>query len=571
MKTRFQLMLHRRGPATCLVAWAGLCGGLACGNTENGGTGASSTTSGAGGAAGATSSAAADGGSSASTSTTAGGTTGAGGMSTTTGDAGMTSGSGAMGGAGGTEDTGGAGGTSDGGAGGSEGGTGPGFVSCPYEPPELPNPIPDDWVAGDVVQFNDNGAWTWYSDERAVVDAENGKIIVGSDASGDGGGGGRNGQVEAVIYDVATGAMDRTVLGTLQPDDHNTPALLVQPGGRYVAFWAGHNENCNSYWRNYSGTAWGAQQNFPWDSLGCPWGSTPRSITYNNLWYMTAENKIYNFVRSIDTSPNVLISEDDGASWQYGGRLSSTPQIGYVAGYYKYWGNGVDRIDFVGTEAHPRDNDNSLYHGYVKGGATYDSFDNSQDADISDDNSPDITDFTTVFQTGDSVAGVSLNHLWNIDLQRYDDGTIALLWTGRADNNTDNPDHRILYSRFDGTSWSHTYLVRGGPKLYDSEQDYIGLGALHPNDPRIIYVSTPIDPRDDSTNLGQHEVFMGVTCDDGATFTFTPITMNSSKQNLRPIVPKWDGNNMVLLWFRGAYRSAQDYDEEVVGIVTTDP
>ena len=52
------------------------------------------------------------------------------------------------------------------------------------------------------------------------------------------------------------------------------------------------------------------------------------------------------------------------------------------------------------------------------------------------------------------------------------------------------------------------------------------------------------------------------------TFQWTPITWNSSRDNLRPIVPAWDGNNMVLLWFRGTYQTAQIYAEEVVGIVT---
>jgi hypothetical protein len=32
-------------------------------------------------------------------------------------------------------------------------------------------------------------------------------------------------------------------------------------------------------------------------------------------------------------------------------------------------------------------------------------------------------------------------------------------------------------------------------------------------------------------------------------------------------VPKWDVNNTAVLWFRGTYSSAQNYDAEVVGIV----
>jgi hypothetical protein len=429
-----------------------------------------------------------------------------------------------------------------------------------------------DVVAGTLITFNDNGAWTWYSDERAVVDAAGNKLIVGSDANAMGpGGSSRNGNAEAVIYDLNTGAVGQPFnLGKLGPDDHNTAAFLVRPNGGYLAFWAGHNEDCRSYWRIYSGTSWGASQSFDWVPRGCS-TTADRKVTYNNLWYMSAENRIYNFVRSIETSPNLLVSSDNGMTWTYGGRLTSTPTVGYVAGYYKYWGNGVDRIDFFGTEAHPRDFDNSLYHGYLQGGRSYTSTGTMVDASISDGMSPQITAFTKVFTTGMTINGARLHHAWNMDLMRYPDGTVAAIWKARADTNADNPDHRLMYARLEpGSSmWQLTYLGKAGPKLYADEQDYIGLGSIHPNDPRTIFISTTIDPRNDTTNLGVHEIFQGTTCDNGRTFTWTPITQQSMRSNIRPIVPSWDAQHTVLLWNRGTYETAQRYNMAVVGTVTT--
>jgi hypothetical protein len=58
-----------------------------------------------------------------------------------------------------------------------------------------------------------------------------------------------------------------------------------------------------------------------------------------------------------------------------------------------------------------------------------------------------------------------------------------------------------------------------------------------------------------------------VTCDDGATFVWVPMTMNSTDENLRPVVPKWDAENSALLWFRGNYQTAQMYSAEVVGLI----
>jgi hypothetical protein len=501
------------------------------------------------------------------------GSGGGGGAAAGTGGKMGTGGSGTGGvatGSGGATDGGtGTGGTGAGGVPGTGGVSGAGGAACTI-PPTAPVPSAGvtDAVDGDLITFNDNGAWNWFSDERAVVDPAGGKLIVSSVASGDGAGGSaRDGQVEVTMYDLVAGTLQRSVLGTLAADDRNSGALLVRSPGHYLAGYAGHNQDCNSYFRSYDGSTWGAATTFDWTPFGCG-NAANGKVTYSNLWNMTAEGKIYGFVRAVNVTQDMatIVSTDGGQSWSRGGQLS-TLLSGDIYGYFKYWGNGVDRIDFVGTEAHPRDFDNSLYHGYIKGGKSYDSTDRMMDADITDAAAPMLTMFTKLFATGTVIHGVTLTHAWNIDLQRYDDGSIALLWTARADTNADDPDHRILYARFDGGSWTLTYLGKAGHKLYDSEQDYIGLGALHPNDPRTIYISTPIDPRDDTTDLGVHEIFRGTTCDHGATFTWTPVTQKSTHDNLRPIIPSWDSQHTALLWWRGTYTAAASYNAAVVGLI----
>ncbi len=477
----------------------------------------------------------------------------------------------------------------DGGAGGGEtvveadGGSGmetpDGPSTCPYEPPELPETFPDGWTNGDVTVFNDNGGWTWYNDERVVVDVEAGKIVVSSAAS--------NAQnqtatrnIDAVIHDLATGTNDKMELGTLSySDDHNNGGIVITAPGEYFVAWAHHNVDCNTYWRNYTDGAWGGQVTHTWGK-GCPWpgpnGSTSE-VTYNNPWKLSSEGRIYNFIRSVETSPYFMLSEDNGQTWDYGGRLTSSPQQGYNAGYYKYWGNGVDRIDFFATEAHPRDANTSIYHGYVQGGKVYDSFDQEVDDNVLDDNARGITSYTRIFEAGSALDGVTMRRLWNFDVARYEDGTIGVLWQGREnecpDKNNCNPGHHVAYSRFDGTQWTSTYLVRGGRTLYRNksdwwEEDYLGGAALDPDDPHVIYVSTNIDPRDNSTEYPVNEIWKGVSCDDGASFQWEPVTMNSPNENLRPAVPKWDAQNTALLWFRGNYQTAQMYSAQVVGILT---
>jgi hypothetical protein len=423
--------------------------------------------------------------------------------------------------------------------------------------------------ASNVITFTSSGGWCWYQDERAVVDTKGNKLIIGS-VIGSGSG---VGNIQATIYDLTAKTGTTAKLGNLSVDDHDAPALNVTPDGKYIAVWATHRSDCNTYYSTYSGTSWAAQKTFDWKSQGCPWdGDNTHMITYSNVWYL--DGKLIDIARSVGTSPNLLSSSDDGGTWSYYGRLTYTPLTGYVAGYYKYWGNNSDRIDFLGTEAHPRDNDNNLWHGYMKGGKIYNSTGTVVDdalAGTSDSSSAkNINAYTKVFATGSTLGSVKLEHAWNHDIVRYDDGTVAILGQARVSGTgSDDPDKRAFYGRFDGSKWTLTYLVKLGTKLYADEQDYTGLSALHPDNPHIIYVSTMYDPRDDTTKSSKREIWQGVTCDNGATWKWAPITQGSSQDNIRPIVPKWDADHTALLWMKGTYTTAQNFAMSVVGTITT--
>jgi hypothetical protein len=322
-------------------------------------------------------------------------------------------------------------------------------------PPTAMPPSGNDAVVGSLIQFNDNGGWCWYQDERAVVDKTGNKLVIASTASG----GSRNGTNEVTVYDLATNTGKTLKLPSTLPtnnvDDHNSPALLVRPDGRYMAMWSGHRVDCITRTSIFDGTAWGTEKKTDWAPYGCPWaGASTNMVTYSNPWYIGTS--IFAAVRSVGTSPAFLTSTDNGANWSYYGRLTSTPQMGYVAGYYKYWGDNTGRIDFVATEAHPRDVDTSLWHGYIQGGKVYNSMGTEVDASLMDANSTtsnakEISAYTYVFKTGTTIKNVRLEHAWNHDIVRYADGTIAVLGQARVTGTgTDDPDKRAFYGRFDG-------------------------------------------------------------------------------------------------------------------------
>jgi hypothetical protein len=434
---------------------------------------------------------------------------------------------------------------------------------------DLPSPFPDDWTSGTVVQLSYDAAWSWHSSERAVVDVASGKLLASSVAY-------ETGATELVLYNLSGGGKVSYVLGSPGQDDQNSAALVVKAPDEYFAAWAGHELDCNTYFSNFSDTTWSPGDQVNWSTPGfapkdCPW-TTPAAanlrVNHNSVWEMSDEDVYYDIVRAIDGGESLLASNDGGLTWSYAGQLTSQASS-YPFGYYSFWGNGQNRIDFIGTEAHPRDEDTSLYHGYLQGGQVYDSLGVSQDADVTDDMASEVTDFIQVFPAGMMLGGVALGHLWNLDLVRYDDGTIAAVWQGRVDGTSgSSTDLRLAYSRFDGTSWASTYLGQAGPYLSDNEQDYTGGAALDPDHPGTIYISTAVDPRDDTTILDHHEIWKGVTCDDGVSFEWTPITMSSMVDNLRPTVPKWDEDHTALLWFRGLYTSPQDFGTELVALIS---
>ena len=209
------------------------------------------------------------------------------------------------------------------------------------------------------IVLNDNGAWCWFQSERALVDQTNNTLLVASVADSDGvNGKDRTGDVDVVSYNLATAATQKSTLHPkLQPeDDHNTAGLLIRPDGRYLAMYSRHHKDSFSFYRistrPHDATEWGEEKTFDWAKHLSADGKD--HATYSNLFYLSAEKRVYDFTRAVNLDPTILSSMDQGDTWQYAGKLLTIPRLGYVNGYTKYATNGVDRIDIITTEHHPR-------------------------------------------------------------------------------------------------------------------------------------------------------------------------------------------------------------------------
>jgi hypothetical protein len=411
------------------------------------------------------------------------------------------------------------------------------------------------WVDGEMYTYITNGAWCWFQDERAVIDTTKNKLVVASTNTGN--------SNDVAIVDLDTKQVEstkRTRNMIKWADDHNSPGLFVLPNGNYIAMWAQHYDTEYRYFI-YSNGSWSGEKSVPWSQYG---DVSDCNVAYANLYYLSDEERVYACGRVFDRAPNFVFSDDNGESWKYGGQLTTNSSNSYNKGYYKYWGNDKDRIDMVFTEEHPRDQKTSIYHGYIQDHKMYNSYDEVGDEDIYSKNViPTFEKFTKVFVHGTDVNGVTMGRCWQSDICRYADGTIAILFKARANNS--ETDHRNFYARFDGEEWKWTYIGKAGPKMYNDEQDYTGLGALNPDDPNRIYISSPFNPGDDNSTPKKREIWRGTTDDHGDTWEWEPVTANSSQDNFRPIIPKWKPGKEALLWFRGTYTTAQTFSTNIVG------
>lgn len=436
--------------------------------------------------------------------------------------------------------------------------------------------IQTSFAANDVVErpilINDNGSWSWFQDERAIVDTASGKLLVGSVANGSGTGGAtRAGDIEVATVDVVSAAVERfTLHDALQGDDHDSPALIIRPDGRYLAMYGMHVSGGEigqqSFYRISTSpgdsSSWGALQSFDNNS----------SMTYSNLHYLPNDNggagRMYDFLRTNNFDPNILISGDQGTTWTYGGKLltegggSDRPYVRYVT--------GGSRIHLITTERHPRDYDNSVHYGYVQDGQLFDADGAVVDANLFDGNGVAPAALTPVFLTGTVVNGAAMRRAWTLDVATDAAGEPVVVFQARA--NGSDTDHRFFYGRWTGTQWQVHQMAYAGSYLYGPENDYTGLASIDPDDPDVVYLSSEVNPATKAQLIGadgvrHFEVFKGTTSDHGATWSWTPITFNSTQHNVRPVVPKWNADNTAVLWLRGDYSSYTSYNMDVVGLI----
>lgn len=438
----------------------------------------------------------------------------------------------------------------------------------------------------------DNGGWCWYQDPRVIADHETGKLLLTTISSRHGlNGRSRNGDAQITTFDPATGEATTLAIGRKlttggSGDDHNVPALWQRPDGRYLVMHTGHNygireKRPQSFYRISTNpndaTTWDDERLFNWPTFD-PVGTDFIAVTYSNLHHLADEGGekgvLYNIARAAGQTWQIATSEDWGETWAYRGILTLPPEGGraYSNGYPKFCSNGKDRIDFIITEAHPRDYNNGVYHGYIQNGKTHDAAGNVLDENTFSDQAPLPEKFTTVFEPAEQT-GDNRHTGWTTALTRDENDELHALFTTRvgtdnvrpADQTTNNigdAQHAIFYAKLVGDQWQTVELGLMDKGLYLHEEDYTGLGAIDPRDGKTLYISTTYDPTN-GQRYAAHEIFKGVTDDGGKTWQWTAVTKDSYLDNLRPVATKLPDGRVAVSWLYGTYKTMHEYSLSV--------
>lgn len=452
--------------------------------------------------------------------------------------------------------------------------------------------------ATELFTLSDNdrpGAWCWFQDERAVIDdrdPENPLLITGAIVYGPEGSESR-GDVDLYWMYLGDflkkGQINRgrfELEDRMEMDDHGAPVFWIRPDGRYLVTWTTHAGDGKMRYRISSRpgdpTAWSDTLIFRDSARG--------AVCYTNPRFLSGANEgrglLFNGIRSRGFDSNYLLSDDNGETWRYGGRVldASDPWPNMGDGgraYVKYAGDGRSRVYIFSTDDHPQvdfndertapgPNLNSIYAGYIENNGLYRTDGTRVNGNLSDGPSAPPTQLTVLLRDGTVINGDAMRRGWICDINTDAQGLPVGIFQFRANDNKD--DHRYFYARFDGMQWLVSMLAYGGGHFgSDGQPDYTGLATVDPSNPDTVFISTSAHPVTGEplistvTGKRQHEIYMGKSQDGGKRWTWGAVTKNSASDNIRPIVPQWKDGQSLVLWMQGRYPRFYEYETKIVG------
>lgn len=412
----------------------------------------------------------------------------------------------------------------------------PSFAVAPEMPP----------YSEDQTMMSRDGAWCWFSDPRAVyVDG----VIFGGHVD-------KEGSIWSFSYNpVSREHQSFKLFEKLDYDDHANPSFLTLPDNRLVAFFSAHGGTKNTpiYYRITKKPADISE----WEDARTisPKIEGPMGTCYTNPAQLSAENnRVYVLIRGANFKPVMLFS-DDLEKWSEGQTLIRDPKgSNYVRPYLKAANNGKDKIFLAFTDGHPRSEPtNSIYFMMYKEGQLM-----GADGRVIGK----LSEGAVLPSDCDKVYDAQKTHekawIWDVAFDKEENPVIV--YARFSDVMT---EHSYWYARWDGKKWDNKKITNAGRWFQQNEYpreaserecNYSGGVYLDHENPNIVYTSRPIKD--------VFEIEKWETADAGKTWTTTPVTASSEKDNVRPYVVRGNNNGQpnVLWMYNYNYPNFRAYD-----------
>jgi hypothetical protein len=322
-----------------------------------------------------------------------------------------------------------------------------------------------------------------------------------------------------------TGRLDRfRLIATTIGDDHNSAAIGIRPDGRLVVAYSRHNEGVLRTRVSIN----------PGDvrSWSTAVAAARGTITYPQLTYLSAEGRWFLFYRNGNTTdgPLEMVTSADGRTWSPQTRLTADTDRSH---YTAMGSNGVDRIELLVSNGHPRVGGTPLYHlRYQAGSGWWNS--------TTPIGPPPFT-FNRLTRVYDGTMAASV---W--DIRPAGNGAVAAFTTFPSWS-----DHRYQYARLDGGVWTVHEVARAGGSIDPSgtQPSYSGGITIDTADPNMVTLSR-------QTGSATWTVERRTTADGGTTWS-TPQVLATTGKNMRPEAV-W-GEAGGVMWFTGRYDGFRNF------------
>jgi hypothetical protein len=377
---------------------------------------------------------------------------------------------------------------------------------------------------GAIFQLTGDGAWTWFNDPRAIYD--DGKIITGWVT--------RSGDIEFASHNLTT--HDTTILPLdrgFDADDHVNPSFLKNPDGTITAFYAPHGgpdvrsvkitRGTNNFCTADRPTLVPRTNEDPPGSWG--W-------SYTNPFYLSHERRLYLASRGPNFNPVIRVCENGawGSAKHFILNQNERP-------YVKYDSNGLDRISFAFTDAHPLGHRNNIYFASYRDGVYW----RPNGTKIRS-----ITDGPLTMEDAQAAIVYTGDNSWIWDVATDSSGHPIAVFASFPTTDA----HRYHWSRWDGSQWLDRVLVDnagGSIAPATDEFHYSGGIAVDHTNPNIVYLSRQTAPE-------QWDLEQWKTRDNGETWSHLTIASAKGVKNIRPFVPLGrPAHTEMVLWMSGAY------------------